>query len=175
MSTGDGRVTLDFEEGAFDDDADVEIEPVDCGTAPEGFRMGDTCFSITATVDGEEVTELGDDVTICIEYSSADLDAAGGDPELITIAYFDEDSGEWEVLPTTVDTDAGIACATTNHLSEWAVLAEEEEEAGGLLWWHTLLIVVGALGVAALVVVLFLRGEKRQPRRHKPEEMPEPG
>ena len=174
MSTEDGRVTLDFEEGAFDDDADVEIEPVDCGAAPKGFHMGDTCFSITAMVDGEEVTELGDDVTICIEYSDADVAAAGGDPALLTIAYYDEDSGEWDILPTTVDTDAGLACATTNHLSEWAVLAEEEEEAGWQ-WWYTLLIVVGALGVAAVVVVLFLRGEKRPPRRHKPEEMPEPG
>ncbi len=172
MSTEDGRVTLDFEDGAFDDDADVEIEPVDCGAAPQGFHMGDTCFRITATVDGEEVTELGADVTICIEYSDADVVAAGGDPALLTIAYFNEDSGEWEVLPTTVDTDAGIVCATTNHISDWAVFGEEV--AAGWQWWYNLLIGLGVVAIVAVVVVLFIRGGERPPRRHKPEEMPEP-
>ena len=169
VSTDDGRVTLDFEDGAFDDDADVEIEPVDCDAAPEGFRMGDTCFRITATVDGEEVTELGADVTVCIEYSSADLAAAGGDPTLLTIAYYNEDTDEWEDLPTTVDTDAGIACATTSHLSEWALLAEEQEEEAGWQWWYTLLIVVGIIGIAAVVVALFLRGGRRGPSGRVPE------
>jgi len=136
--------------------------------------MGDTCFRITATVDGEGVTELGDDVTICIEYSAADVDAAGGDPALLTIAYFDEDAGEWEVLPTTVDETEGIVCATVDHVSDWAVLGEGEVEEAGLAWWHILLIVLAAFVVLLLIIVLFSRRRAAQHRAYELEEMPEP-
>jgi len=176
VSTEDGRITLEFGAGAFSEDAEVLIEYIACGEAPEGFRIGDTCFRITVTVDGEEATELDADLTICIEYSTADLAAADCDPALLAIAYFDEDTGEWRDLPTIVYVHGGIICAAANHVSDWAVLADGEEEAGGWQWWYTLLIVVGIIAVVGVVVVLFLRGGRRRPAKgledYELEEMP---
>lgn len=152
ITTTDGRVTLTFAEGAFTADAAVTIEPVPCGTAPEGFRMGDTCFTVQATVDGQSVSLLGANMTICVEYSDADLDTAEGDSELLRIAYYDAAGGEWVVLDSTVDN--GTICATTDHLSDWAVVAEiVEVVTPGLQWWHILLIVLA--GVAAIGLVIW--------------------
>lgn len=154
MTTVDDTVILDFPAGAFTDDAEVTIEPIPCGAAPKGFRMGNTCFGVVATVDGEVVTELGTDMTICVEYTPDDLTAADGNPAHLTLAYYDETAGEWQILPKIVGTTDGTVCATTSHLSDWAVLAQI---AGGLLLWHYLLIGLGALVVLVFIVMLLTR------------------
>lgn len=162
VTTTDGRVTLQFAEGAFAADAEVMIEPITCGAAPEGFRMGATCFYIQAIVDGESVSELGADVTICVEYSDADLATADSDPNLLSLAYYDATAGEWVVLVSTVVD--GTICATTNHLSNWAVVAEAVE-AIGLQWWHILLIALG--GLAIIAVMIWLAAIRPRPRPAK--------
>ena len=116
--------------------------------------MGNTCFSVVATVDGEVVTELGADMTICVEYTPDDLAAANGNPAHLRLAYYDETAGEWQILPKIVDTTDGTVCAITSHLSDWAVLAQI---AGGLLWWHYLLIGLGALAAIGFIVMLLTR------------------
>lgn len=148
MTTEDGRVSLHFPVGAFTDDAEVTIEPISCGAPPQGYRMADTCFGIIAIVNGETVSELGADMTICIEYSD------DGDPALLSLAYYDESVGEWQVVPTEFDTTAGMVCSTVSHLSDWALLVEA---AGGLQWWHYLLIGLGVVFILGLLVMLFTR------------------
>ena len=178
MTTEDGRGTFEFDDGAFSGDAVVTIEQIPCGSAPEGFRMGDTCFRITATVDGEPVTELGADLTICIEYSAGDLAAAGDDPTLLAYAYFDEDAGEWQFPTTVVNETEGTVCTTTRHISDWAVLGEVV--AGGWPWWYYLLIGLGALVIILVIVVLLTQRQRKKrpsgkrPAEFEPEEMPEP-
>ena len=155
IATTDGRVTLSFGEGAFTADAVVTIEPVPCGAAPEGFRMGDTCFRIHATVDGQSVSVLGADMTICVQHSDADLAVAEGNPDLLRLAYYDASAGDWVVLDSTVDD--GTICATTDHLSDWAVVAQVVEiVAPGLQWWHILLIALGGVAIIGLIVWLTL-------------------
>lgn len=155
VSTTDGRVTLQFAQGAFTADALVTIEPIECGAAPEGFCIGDTCFRVQATVDGESVSVLGAAMAICVEYSDADLAVAGGDPDLLSLAYYDATNGEYVVLDSTVDD--GTICATTNHLSDWAVVAEVVEVVpAGLQWWYILLIVLGGLAIIGVIIWLTL-------------------
>jgi len=153
VTTTDGRVTLQFAEGAFTADAVVTIEPIACGAAPEGFRIGDTCFRIQATVDSGSVSVLGAAMTICVEYSDADLAIAGGDLNLLSLTYYDATAGEYVVLDSTVDD--GTICATTNHLSDWAVVAEVVEVVPtGLQWWHILLVVLSGLALIGAVIWL---------------------
>jgi|GEM_PF-2885649 len=155
LSTTDGRVTLQFAAGAFDADALLTIEPIECGAAPEGFRIGDTCFRIQATVEDESVSVLAANMTICVEYSDADLAVAEGDPNLLSLAYYDATAGEYVVLDSTVDD--GTICATTNHLSDWAVLAQVVEIAPAVVqWWHILLIVLGGIALMGLVIWMTL-------------------
>ncbi|MGB2854763.1 MAG: hypothetical protein WBC55_09975, partial [Dehalococcoidia bacterium] len=139
--TEDGRITVEFEPGALSGDTEVLIEYIPCGEAPEGFRMGDTCFRITATVDGEPVTELDAAVEICVEYGAEDLAVVEGDPALLTFGYYDEDTYDWDILTTELNEAEGTICIYITHLSEFAVLGEEDiAPAGGMLWWHYLLI-----------------------------------
>lgn len=181
--TEDGRITVEFEPGALPGDTEILIEYIPCGEAPEGFRMGDTCFRVTATVDGEPVTELEDEVEICVEYGDEDLAVAEGDPAQLTIAYYDEDTGEWDILPTELNEAEGTVCITITHLSEFAVLSEEGAgEAGGWQWWYYLLIGLAALAVLLVIIVLLMQRkrkkkkppQKQRPQKFEPEEMPEP-
>ena len=160
VTTEDGRGSFEFHDGAFSGEAHIVIERVPCGSAPQGFQMGDTCFRVRAMVNGQEVSELGADVTICIKYSSADLAAAGGEPTDLRLSYYDEETDEWQVLSTSVDTANGTACATTSHLSDWAVLVRAS---GGssTAWWVYLVAGAGGLLVLLLIVFLLLRQRPR--------------
>lgn len=93
VSTDDGRVNLNFPAGAVTRDTDVSIAPTPPpGPAPGGFRLGDTTFSVEARCGpcgGAPVTELGVPIQICVQYSAADIAAAGGDPQLLALAYYD--------------------------------------------------------------------------------------
>lgn len=152
VATVDGTVTISFPPGALTNSAKVTIEPASCFAPPRGFRMGDTCFTITATVDSEPVTQLDVDVEICVEYSDDDLAAAGGGPMGLILAYYDETAGDWVILPTSVDTTSGTVCVTTNHLSDWAVLGEVV--ASGLPWWLWLIVALGVVGILVVSVLI---------------------
>ena len=96
------------------------------------------------------MTEPHEPIQVCVEYSSADIAAASGNPELLTLAYYDATAGHWVVLETEVNTATGIACAWTSHLSDFAILAGAV--GGGLVWWVWLLVV----GISGLVIVLVV-------------------
>jgi hypothetical protein len=151
MTTDDGRVSLEFPQGAVSSNATVIIEPVSCTAAPNGFRLGDTCFSITAEVDGEELTELEQYVTICVEYTQDELDAAGGDPQKLRLAYYDEGAMEWVVLETSLDIDSGVVCAEVKHLSNWAIVTLVPSSLPP--WWA--LIVASSLLVGSILLFVM--------------------
>ena len=89
---------------------------------------------------------------ITVKYSEADLAAAGGDPNKLVLAYWDEAAGEWKPLETTVDTDDMTLSVSTKHLSTWAVLAKTTSASKGLPNWAWAPFV--GIGAVALVLVL---------------------
>jgi hypothetical protein len=146
VTTSDGKVSLYFPPFAFASDTIVTIQNAACRTAPEGYTVQNTCFFISTT---PLVTELYEDATIQVKYSTDDWNAAGRDPDRLNLAYYS--GGEWNVLDTTVDTNLVTATAQTDHLSDWAVLATEE--GSGWQWWYTLLILIAVVGVFAAIVM----------------------
>jgi hypothetical protein len=89
-------------------------------------------------------------VTITVKYSDEDEGAAGGDPENLVLAYYDQAGAQWKTLDTTVNTTDKTLSALTSHLSTWAVLVKTTTPAQGLpLWSWTL------SGIAALVLILM--------------------
>lgn len=161
VTTSDGKVSLAFPQGAFTSNTIVTIASSTCRTAPEGYSVHGTCFSIATS---PSVAELSEDAVISVKYSTADWNAAGRDPDRLKLAYYSD--GEWNVLDTTVDTTSVTASAQTDHLSEWAVLATEEDSAWQ--WWYTLLIVLGFLIIITAIVLLVVL-----PRKEKTDEVPE--
>ena len=128
VETPDERIRIEFPAGAVDSETQVcigECPASDVPPIPSGFKLGNTYFSI------EGITTLAEEITITVKYSDDDVAAAGGDPQLLALAYYDEDAEEWKVLPTTVNTTEKTLTATTDHLSTWAVLAEAAGEAPG--------------------------------------------
>jgi hypothetical protein len=143
---------LDSPAGAFTSNTTVTIKSASCGTAPEGYTVQNTCFSITTS---SSVANLSASATIQVKYSTADWNAAGKEPDRLKLAYYS--GGEWNLLVTTVSTASGTVSAQTDHLSDWAVLAKEAGSAWQ--WWYTLLIVMGVLIViAAVVLFVVIRG-----------------
>jgi hypothetical protein len=160
VTTDDGRVSLEFPEGAVGSNATVVIQPISCTDAPDGFRLGDTCFSITAEADGEELTELEQYVTICVEYTDEEIAAAGGDPLQLRLAYYDEAADEWVVLKTSLDIDLGIVCADVNHFSSWAIMVLGPSPLPP--WWA--LITASSLLIGSILVFLLVLHRTRTKR-----------
>lgn len=172
VTTDDGRCNLYFYPGAFANEAQVTIGPVSCGAAPQGFSVASTCFSISATVDGEPVSDLAADMSIEVRYRPADLAAAGGDASSLRLAYYDGGAGGWQVLPTGVDAAAWTLTATTAHLSDWAVLGRAPS--GGMTWWPFVVIALAVVAVIVVVVLVARRRRRPPPRRRRPAPRPRP-
>ena len=121
-------ISIEFPEGAVTADVTVIIRkpPLDSAPpAPSGFKAGASIFLIQAfAADGTPVNILEKEITITFRYTDEDLAVAGGDPGLLTLAYYDEDAGEWRHVPTTVDTEARTLACTVDHLSLWMVLVK---------------------------------------------------
>jgi len=82
-----------------------------------------------------------------VKYSDAAVEVAGGDPNLLRLAYYDEEGEDWVVLDTTVDIANKTLTAQTDHFSIWTILAKTK--GGGLPAW---VWIVTGLGVVVVVV-----------------------
>ncbi|MFC1944923.1 PQQ-binding-like beta-propeller repeat protein [Chloroflexota bacterium] len=120
--TPDERINVRFPVGAVNSETEVIIRECpmsDAPSAPSRFKFGDACFNI----DG--VTTLAKEITITVKYSEEDIAVAGGDPNLLMLARYNDDVGEWVILPTMVDTIAQNLIVTTDELSLWVILIKE--------------------------------------------------
>jgi len=159
VETADGQISTEFAAGAVPGVAMVTIKETSASglsEVPRTFMMGDTCFVISALDDsGNEIVTLSQPSTITVRYSGADVAAAGGDPNSLVLAYWDEAAGQWKTLKTSVDTANLTLSASTAHLCTWAVLAKTTSASDGLpLWlWAVIgLVVVMAAGSGTYLV-----------------------
>lgn len=158
VATEDGNISITLPAGAVATEADLIIREQPSSGAPsppKGFKVGTKCFTIEMTQD----LAPGVVVTIVMKYSDEDVEAAGGDPNLLTLAYYDETAEDWVVLDTVVDTDARTLTAQTDHFSVWMILAKTK--GGGPPVWTWIVIGLGATMVAAGASTVWLR--RRRP------------
>jgi PKD repeat protein len=153
--TGDGNIVAVFPAGAATGEVTTTIEqisPSSAEKAPEGFKLGTSCFTIEA-VDGtgKAIVMFSRQVTVTVKYSDEDVAAAGGKPKNLVLAYYNNATGEWNVLETSLNTIDKTLTVTTTHLSTWAILAKTSP--GRLASWLWIVIgIVAALGVGVVVV-----------------------
>ena len=120
LTSPDGRYSVVFPQGAVIGDVVVMLKPYsrdNLHPAPEGARLGATCFEITG-LSGL----LSKDATVRVTYSADDLAVAGGDASQLKLSYWDPAQGTWVILPTQLSTRDMKLTATTSHLSIWAIL-----------------------------------------------------
>jgi len=123
IETPDGRISLQFPPDALTEETEVIIRQELAASAsltPSAFKPGATYFSIELVGDFAP----GATTTIAVRYTDADLVAAGGDPNLLALSRYDETTGQWVIIPTTVDAQAKTLTAATDQFSEWMVVAE---------------------------------------------------
>jgi hypothetical protein len=155
LSSSDGRISISFPAGAVISDVTVTLKPISLNQLPgipEDAKAGGTCFEI----DGLSGL-LSKDATISVKYSSADLDAAGGDASKLVLARYDQSDSTWTLLQTSVKTDTTTLSATTNRFSTWAVMASSPQgnRAGGKTGGILALDVTPILLSLGLMVVIF--------------------
>lgn len=62
---------------------------------------------------------------VTLTYTDSQLLAAGiTDESTLVVAWFDEDTGVWNIVPTIIDTMANTATFTTDHFSVWGLGVE---------------------------------------------------
>jgi hypothetical protein len=156
LSSSDGRFTINFPAGAVLSNVNVALKPItkdQLPAAPESAKLGSTCFQ----VDGLSGL-LSKEATVQVKYSSADLDAAGGDASKLVLSRYDESDGKWTLLKTDVDKGAMILSTTTNRLSIWTVMVSSGGSAvsgqsnGFLGLGVEPVVIIGALGLFVIAV-----------------------
>jgi C1A family cysteine protease len=128
IETIDEQVAMEFPSDIVTGTAKVAINQVSASSLPlppDGCEAGNTGLIIDmVNAQGAAISTLAEDMTIVVRYSEEDLAAAEGNPRHLALAYYDEASGQWEILDTNVDINDGTISATANHLSRWMVLAK---------------------------------------------------
>jgi len=176
VETYDGKVSVHFPAGATSAETQVivrETTTAAAPAAPAGFKFGATSFvieEVKSLVVIDKLNPLSKEVTITVRYTQDDLDAAGGNPSLLTLCRYDEDPGEWVALPTTVDEAAMTLTATTDRFSRWIIMVPERGAAAGddqplISLWLWVIIGLGTPIAAVLLLILLVYGIMYQRRR----------
>ena len=179
VQTEDGQISAGFPSGAVTGPTTVTIKQIPPSSAVQGprgyvaglsyftnqgIRVGSTCFSIEARdADGNAIVTLAEPVTITVKYTDEDLAAAGGHPNDLVLAYYDEAAREWKIIETTANAGDTTLSTVTTHLSIWAVLAKSPSASQGLaLWVWTVIGIAAALGLGILAYFVVARVRARQ-------------
>ncbi len=154
VTTTDGQIAMTFPTDAVTVYATAgirQISPSSVADAPEGFKVGSSCFTIEAAdARGNAIVNFPRLVTITVKYSDEDLAVAGDDPENLVLAYYNETTGKWNPRETTLNRADRSLSATTTHFGTWAILAESHSR--GLTSWIRIIMGVAialGLGIAA--------------------------
>jgi hypothetical protein len=108
-----GGATLEFENGALDEDTEVTITAVDVATLPPGALPG-TAFDL----DAGGVT-FNAPVALTLDYDPADI-PNGFDADDLSIWLLDEATEEWIQVPSTLQN--GSVVAMLEHFSTYAIV-----------------------------------------------------
>lgn len=124
-----GGATVNVPGGAVSSNTTFKIEVAsedDVADAPSGlFMIAGQIYRITATANGESVTEFDADLTITFEYTDDQI--SGLDEGSLQIFYYDTDSSSWVALDTILDAENNVASVAISHLTDFALMGEKEE------------------------------------------------
>jgi len=94
-----------------------------------GRPLGIQVPSITATdSQGQTITNLNSPVEIVVPYNESDI-PSGVDEDELKLGYFDETSGTWIEIPSTVNTTLNVIVGSTSHFSDFAPSAPTDAAA----------------------------------------------
>lgn len=123
LVSADGAVRLEVPSGAVDSAVTITYRRLPATSAP-GFADSGLFFALTATeATGKHVTHFKQDLTLKLHYGDR---AATHEAKLKTY-FLDERSKRWIPLPSKLDPVANVVTSTSNHFTQFALLAAEGE------------------------------------------------
>lgn len=122
------------------------------------------------TANSQPITTFDPPFAICVTYTDADVRAANGNANDLTLMTAGDD-GAWTEMPsTTVDTTSGDVCADVDHLSQFGFFSRLPPPAPSLFSDRTTLIIVGGIIFAFLAILIIVLGFIVTGRENKPKE-----
>lgn len=90
---------------------------------PQGLMQVGPVMGLSATTGtGSPITDLQKPLTVLIDFSAADL--TGIDAASMRLYGWNQGESRWDLLMSDVETDAQQAIGSTDHLSDFALLAQ---------------------------------------------------
>ncbi len=123
------QVTIPRGALADEEDGDVEVEVKNVDTAsvpdaPDGTFIV-RAIELNTLIDGEiSPLDYAEPVELAFVLTQEDLDLVEGDTSRLAVLRLNEETGEWEVLPATYESDpppAGRLVALLDHFSVYAI------------------------------------------------------
>jgi hypothetical protein len=101
--------------GAYADTLTVSLGPAPNSTGIGNLIVGDTAY-VLSLVDstGASVTTFDQPLVLMFTPSADDLAAAGDDPLAIVVSVYNADTGEFEVVPTTLNDDGTVSAVVAS-------------------------------------------------------------
>ena len=129
------QITIEVPSSAVDDFVALDVAPVAAASVPPvpaalRIRVSGTVVDLTFTdIDGNPIDNFVANraVKITISYTTADADDAGGAQNLVIMKY-DEVTGDWVALPTTVNLAGMTISASVKTFSLFGVGIPEVSE-----------------------------------------------
>ncbi|OHB24774.1 MAG: hypothetical protein A2542_00760 [Parcubacteria group bacterium RIFOXYD2_FULL_52_8] len=117
---------LNLPANALGDESNAATVTTQVNTAipnpPSGTILSKSAVSISAVdSSGSPIKNLNDSVTITIPYTEADIPTGSTEGSLV-IGVYNDSTGQYDVLSTTVDTTNNVLTATVDHFSDFAPL-----------------------------------------------------
>ena len=130
VSFGETTVSLGFDSGSV---AGKTVTVYGFGSELPSEVFSGTLFASAVGYYSIEAPEITDFVaTLSFGYTDSALAGAGIAEADLEIAYFDDASGIWRALATTVDTVGNTASATVDHFSLWALADKTDNIISGV-------------------------------------------
>lgn len=121
LITTDGILELFAPNGSVTTTTTIYYESLLGLPVPGGREVFGAHFDLSAeTLAGYPITQFQEELTLTIQYPETAFN--GQDESRGFIGYWDQEQSLWIPLVTTMDTEANIAIATTDHFTEFALL-----------------------------------------------------
>jgi|GEM_PF-1068994 len=115
-----GKVKVDFSDGALAENAEVFIHrPLPESMPPHSLSGQPFEIKARSAKDGKGISTFGDEVRIEVDYSYLGLDEAYAAD--LALYWYNEDSQEWEILPSYANTETRTLHASTTHFTVFDV------------------------------------------------------
>ena len=149
VETSDGQITVSLPGGTVTEQTKVIIRQEPSAVVPPvppSLKESKIHFDI---ITGNGLS-TGNMASIKVKYTEADI-APGVQPELLTLLRYDAGTGDWVVIPTTVNVPERTVMVTTDHIQGVWLLAGATGKILGLPLWGWV-----AIGVVIILLTIFL-------------------